>query len=136
RTAFGLDGIARDVDGDVLTYSWEQQDNEVAVQPPSAESKVGHLFRSRPPMVSSKRYFPSKGALLTNNLSPTWEVIPEVSREMNFSLLVRDNNPEGGQIARSNIVVTTEDTGQAFEVTSQNTAETLRGGEVYTINWN
>lgn len=136
RTAFVLDGIASDVDGDVLTYSWEQQDNEVAVQPPSAESKVGPLFRSRPPMASSKRYFPSKEALLTNNLSPTWEVIPEVSREINFSLLVRDNNPEGGQIARSNLVVTTEDTGEAFEVTSQNTAETLRGGEVYTINWN
>src|SRR5690606_11129239 len=130
RTAFVLDAIASDVDGDVLTYSWEQQDNEVAVQPPSAESKVGPLFRSRPPMASSKRYFPSKEALLTNNLSPTWEVIAAVSREINFSLLVQDNNPEGGQIARSNLVVTTEATGEAFEVTSQNTAETLRGREV------
>lgn len=136
RTAFVLDGDVSDVDGDVLTYSWEQQDNEVAVQPPSAESKVGPLFRSLPPNTSSKRYFPSKEALLTNDLTPTWEVIPEVSRDLNFSLLVRDNNPEGGQIARSNLVVTTVDTGETFEVTSQNTTETLRGGEVYTINWN
>src|SRR5690606_22825854 len=136
RTAFVLEASVSDLDGDVLTYSWEQQDNEVAVQPPAADSKAGPLFRSRPPNQSSKRFFPNAEALLTNNLAPTWEVIPEVSRDLNFSLLVRDNNQLGGQIARSNLVVTTLDTGEAFEITSQNTAETLSGGEVYTIDWN
>ncbi len=136
RTAFVLDATTSDADGDVLTYSWEQQDNEIAAQPPMPDSKVGPLFRSRPPKLSSKRFFPNAEALLTNNLSPTWEVIPEVSRDLNFSLLVRDNNPVGGQVARSNLVVTTLDTGEAFEITSQNTTETLSGGEVYTINWN
>lgn len=136
RTAFVLEASVSDIDGDVLTYSWEQQDNEVAVQPPAADSKAGPLFRSRPPNQSSKRFFPNAEALLTNNLAPTWEVIPEVSRDLNFSLLVRDNNQLGGQIARSNLVVTTLDTGEAFEITSQNTAETLSGGEVYTIDWN
>lgn len=136
RTAFVLEGTATDPDGDVLTYAWEQEDNEVAVQPPMSDSKVGPLFRSRPPNLSSKRFFPSAAALFTNNLAPTWEVIPEVSRDLNFSLLVRDNNPEGGQVARSNLAINTIDTGEAFEITSQNTTQTLNGGEVYTINWN
>lgn len=136
KTAFVLDGMATDPDGDILTYSWEQVDNEVAVQPPKSDSKVGPVFRSLPPNQSSKRFFPSASAVLTNNLAPTWEVIPEVSRDLNFSLLVRDNNPEGGQVARSNLLVSTVDTGEAFEITSQNTTQTLDGGEVYTINWN
>lgn len=135
-TAFVLEGSATDLEGDILTYNWEQQNNEVAVQPPVADSKGGPLFRSHPPSLSSKRFFPSAAALLTNNLSPTWEVIPEVARDLNFSLLVRDNNPEGGQIARSDLMVTTIDTGEAFEVTSQNTAQSLTGGAVYTVNWN
>src|SRR5690606_38438515 len=69
RTAFVLEASVSDLDGDVLTYSWEQQDNEVAVQPPAADSKAGPLFRSRPPNQSSKRFFPNAEALLTNNLA-------------------------------------------------------------------
>ncbi|QLE01506.1 proprotein convertase P-domain-containing protein [Galbibacter sp. BG1] len=134
-TAFVLDASVTDGNGDILTYSWEQQNNEVSVQPPMPDSNGGPLFRSYPPTLSSKRYFPRESDILNNNLSPTWEVIPSVSRTMNFSLLVRDNNPNGGQNARSDLKVSTVNTGETFAITSQTEPENLLGGSVYTVNW-
>ncbi|MCX2681114.1 M12 family metallo-peptidase [Galbibacter sp. EGI 63066] len=134
-TAFVLEGTATDADGDAMTYAWEQQDNEVSVQPPVSDANGGPLFRSRAPKSSPKRYFPQESDILTNNLTPIWEVIPSVSRSLNFSLLVRDNNELGGQIARDDITINTHDTGTPFSVTSQTTAETLNGGSAYDITW-
>ncbi len=135
-TPFALDASVTDVDGDMLTYCWEQQNNEVSVQPPQPDAEGGPMFRSKPPSLSSKRYFPEKTAILNNDLASMWEVVPTVSRNLNFSLLVRDNNAEGGQTARADLTVHTIDTGNEFAVTSQNTPQSLQGGSVYTINWN
>ncbi|MCM5661790.1 reprolysin-like metallopeptidase [Galbibacter mesophilus] len=135
-TAFVLDAEVTDSNGDVLTYSWEQQNNEVSVQPPVPDATGGPAFRSFLPTLSSKRYFPQESEILNNNLTPLWEVIPNVARTLNFSLLVRDNNPNGGQIARGDLRVATINTGEAFSITSQNSPETLQGGSVYTVNWN
>ena len=135
-TPFVLDAAVTDGDNDVLTYSWEQQNNEISVQPPLADADEGPSFRSLPPSLSSKRYFPEESALLNNNLAATWEVIPTVSRTLNFSLLVRDNNTNGGQTARSDLSVSTVKTSTPFAVTSQTTPETLQGGSVYKVIWN
>lgn len=135
-TAFVLDAEVTDPNGDVLTYTWEQQNNEASAQPPVANAEDGPMFRSVPPSISSKRYFPEESAVLNNNLSPIWEVIPTVSRNLNFSLLVRDNNSNGGQTAREDLTISTINTGNAFAVTSQTTEETLQGGSVYPVTWN
>ena len=119
-TAFVLKGIATDVDGDALTYCWEQYNNQISTQPPVASSTIGPNFRSFPPAVSPDRYCPKLSDVLANNLTPTWEVVPNVARTMIFSLVVRDNGtPNGGQSERDTMILTFANTGP-FKVTSQN----------------
>ncbi|TRZ43964.1 reprolysin-like metallopeptidase [Robertkochia solimangrovi] len=135
-TPFVLEGIASDADGDGLTYCWEQQNNEIGEQPPASTATGGPIFRSRAPVSSPKRYFPQASALLNNNLSPTWEVIPTVSRTMDFSLTVRDNNALGGQSTRDDIQIEVHDTGEPFSVSSHTSESVLAGGSTTQVTWN
>ena len=138
-TAFVLEAIATDPDGDILTYSWEQQDNEITTHPPLPNASEGPVFRSRPPSESPRRFFPEPAALLatnvSNNLAPTWEPIPTVSRELNFSIMVRDNNAVGGQGARADTRIEVFKTATPFTVTSQTETTILEASEVQTITW-
>ena len=106
-TAFILDCEASDLENDNLTYTWEQTDNGVASVPPASTSTNGALFRSNNPSEDSFRYFPSLSSVIAGNLYPTWEVIPDVARQMNFAVTVRDNNILGGQSSRENTTLTT-----------------------------
>ncbi|MFI2743009.1 reprolysin-like metallopeptidase [Zhouia sp. PK063] len=133
-TTFVLTGTATDADNDNLTYDWEQIDNEVAAQPPVATSEGGPLFRSYEPTTSSKRYFPRLTDVLTGTTSQ-WEVLPTVSRTLNFSLLVRDNNANGGQTYRDDNKITVDGSSGPFVITSQTTGETWVAGTQKTITW-
>ena len=106
-TAFVLKGIASDANNDALTYCWEQINNQISTQPPLATSTSGPNFRSRPPSTSPNRYMPAFSEVLAGNLTPTWEVIPNVARSMSFALTVRDNRvPNGGQTKRDDMNLT------------------------------
>jgi subtilisin-like proprotein convertase family protein len=90
NTPFALTASVVDPDGDPLLYCWEQMDNTGnATQPPAATNTEGPNFRSNSPDPDSTRYFPNL-ADLAAGISPTWEVIPSVSRTMNFRVTVRD----------------------------------------------
>ena len=135
RTAFALETSATDADGDNLTYSWEQVDNEIAIAPPSAFSSEGALFRSVDASNSPIRYFPKLEDIMDGNLTPTWEVIPIVSRNINFSLTVRDNNPIGGQNTREDFSINVTNNGP-FRVTSQNNTNlSYNQNETVPITW-
>ncbi|MBL7472335.1 reprolysin-like metallopeptidase [Robertkochia sediminum] len=134
-TPFVLEATATDADNDALTFCWEQQDNEISLQPPLNTATDGPVFRSRTPSTSPNRYFPNPQSLLNNDLSPEWEILPTVSRDLNFSILVRDNNQAGGQSARGDVNIEVFDTGSPFRVTSQSTSTTLQAGEPETITW-
>lgn len=135
-TPFVLEAVGSDIDGDILTYSWEQTDNQVGEEmPPVSDATGGPIFRSLPPSNLPTRYFPNIEDLLNNNLSPTWEVIPTVARNLNFSVLVRDNNSLGGQTARDNIEIVVDGNSEPFAVTSHNSSTTLDSGEITTITW-
>ncbi|MDG0973706.1 MAG: M12 family metallo-peptidase [Crocinitomicaceae bacterium] len=88
-TPFALTAQTFDADGDVLTFCWEQMDNEVSTQPPLSTSTGGPNFRSNPPTVDPTRYFPSLASLASGGPF-TWEVVPTVTRTMDFRLSVRD----------------------------------------------
>ena len=135
-TPFILKGAATDAeDIAALTYNWEQIDNEIAAMPPVATSTGGPMFRSLPSSISPNRYMPALETIISGATSSTWEVLPSVSRELNFSLLVRDNNGDGGATSRKNMKVTVANA-QPFTVTSQNTTTTWGAGTTQTITWN
>ena len=91
RTPFALTAFAEDADGDILSYCWEQMDNETSIQPPDSSSTRGPNFRSYSPVNDSTRYFPRLQSLTSSSpFATTWEVLPSVSRTMNFRVTVRD----------------------------------------------
>ncbi|MCO6161574.1 reprolysin-like metallopeptidase [Flavobacterium sp. NRK F7] len=134
-TAFILKGSATDANGDALTYCWEQTNTEISVQPPQQTATSGPNFRSRLPVTSPDRYMPRIQDVVNNNLAPTWEVVPNVARTMNFALTVRDNRaPNGGQTGIDEMVVTTASVGP-FLVSSPNTAVSWTVGTNQNVTW-
>jgi subtilisin-like proprotein convertase family protein len=134
-TAFILKGAATDTNGDSLTYCWEQYNNEITTQPPLATATTGPNFRSIAPTTSPNRYFPVFSSVLSGNLTPTWEVVPNVARTMNFALTVRDNRAGGGMTNRGNMVVTFANVGP-FRITSPSVENTSWAvGSTQTVTW-
>ncbi len=107
-TPFLLTSTATDTDGNgSLTYCWEQMNNEISAQPPVSTAIGGPSFKSFLPTTNNSRYFPRIQDLVAN-VSPTWEVLPTVSRTLNFRLVVRDNAVGGGANDKVDIVLTVD----------------------------
>ncbi|NLP57775.1 zinc-dependent metalloprotease family protein [Lutibacter sp. B1] len=134
-TPFVLEATASDVNGDDLTYTWEQLDTEITPVPLVSTATEGPAFRSVLPTVSPKRYFPSLNTVIAGKLTDEWEVLPSVGRTMSFGVTVRDNNSEGGQTASEETLLTFVANAGPFKVTSQNTTETWDAGTAKTITW-
>ena len=135
-TPFKLTGTATDADGlSSVTYNWEQIDNEIGTMPPLSTNAQGPMFRSLPSKTSPIRYFPDLSTVVGGSNSTTWEVLPSVPREFNFSFFVRDNNAGGGSTARDDMKVEVLDV-EPFLVTSPTTAVTWNTGSTQTISWN
>jgi len=136
QTPFMLDVQATDPDGDLLTYNWEQLDNEITIQPPSAASAGGPNFRGYNVTTASNRVFPRIETVLNNQNQTTWEVLPNVERTMEFIVTVRDNNILGGQHQQDGVNLTVDSSGP-FLVTSQNTTGIVwTAGSTETVTWN
>ncbi|MGY0407968.1 MAG: reprolysin-like metallopeptidase, partial [Polaribacter sp.] len=136
-TPFILKGTGFDPDvGDVLTYSWEEIDNEVGFTiPPVAANTGGAMFRSLPLSTSPNRYMPTLATVISGSTASKWQVLPSVTRALNFSLVVRDNHDSGGSTARDDMLVTVTPAA-AFTVTSQNIQTAWNVGSNQTITWN
>lgn len=144
-TPFALTGVATDPDGNAITYNWEQIDAGAALMPPRPTNTVGPMFRSMFATTSPTRYFPRLStiiegynpSILTATNYRSWEKLPTAARTLNFSLLVRDNNPVGGQTGRDDIQLTVSAAAGPFTVSSQNTAGiTWTAGQQQTVTWN
>lgn len=135
-TPFYLKGSGADVDGDSLTYCWEQMDTETSTQSPVNTSSVGPTFRSYLPSADNVRYFPNL-ADLSSGGSTTWEILPAVSRDINFRMTVRDNNTAaGGCFAYDDMVVSVVETAGPFLINLPNSAGvTWTEGDRKTITW-
>ncbi|PQJ79371.1 reprolysin-like metallopeptidase [Polaribacter porphyrae] len=135
-TPFKLTGTATDIDGlNSLTYNWEQIDNEVGSMPPQTTNTQGPMFRSLPSKTVPVRYFPSLTAVIAGSSSSTWEVLPSVARDLNFSFLVRDNHAGGGASARDDVKITVTNA-DTFIITQPATGLTWDVGSNQTITWN
>ena len=138
-TTFVLDADGTDADGDPLTYCWEQMDNQVATMPPQSTNTSGPAFRSLNPVEDSKRYFPSLEDILSGN-NPTWEVLPTVSRDLDFRVTVRDwhdgpGTSDAGCTAEADVTVTVDGNSGPFVVTSHEADATWGANQIETITW-
>ncbi len=157
-TPFALTGSATDANaGDVLTYSWEQNDNSPSTQTNAnsvarANKTGGPNWISFPPSTSPTRYFPKLSTILAGQLisgpltggdaGANTEALSSVSRTLNFRLTVRDNAPYSsvapvsvGQTNYADMVVTVTNTSGPFAVTAPNTAVSWAGNSTQTITW-
>lgn len=157
-TPFVLTGSATDVNGDALTYCWEQNDNASASQTATAsvasETKAtGPNWISFKPTTSPVRYFPQLSTILAgSNISgpltggdagANTEALSSVGRVLNFRLTVRDNSVyrstapvKVGQTSFADMFVTVSSASGPFVVTSPNTAVTWLAGSSQPISWN
>ncbi|MFT5628579.1 MAG: hypothetical protein ACI92X_001832 [Dokdonia sp.] len=137
-TAFVLDGSATDANsGDVLTYCWEQYDeNNAATTNPSVNATSGVAFRSFSPKTSTDRYFPRLSTIKTGATSWQWEAVPNVARSLNFRLTVRDNRVGGATNNSDDMVVSVNGTAGPFVVNSPNTNVSWNAGTSQTVAWN
>lgn len=140
ETPFKLVGTGGDVDGDIITYCWEQinENNAATIYPnPSSIDNNSVLFRSYPPTTNNIRYFPNLLDLKFGLNATQWEKIPSVSRTADFRLTVRDNKTGGANNTHDDMQVTFNPAYGPFEITSQNTSGILwTSGSTETITWN
>ncbi len=143
ETAFMLDGVATDGDGDALSYCWEQIDDGVVTNVNFGPERIsGASFRSLAPTTETKRYFPKlarvvAGVLTEENpiINSDWETLSTVGRDYNFAFTVRDNNSAGGQTVSELSRVTVVQQSTPFKVTSQQIETTLVAGNRATVTW-
>ena len=148
-TPFKLTGVGTDADsGDVLTYSWEQNNagTSATTQTNSrvlGTKTVGPNFRIFPPSASPTRNFPQMSKVLAGTVVITtasdanWESCSSVARALNFAFTVRDNHAGMGQTKAAAATVTVVSTAGPFAVTSQSiTGISYAGGSTQTVTWN
>lgn len=116
QTPFALTAFAGDPDpNDVLTYNWEQIDNEITTQPPLSTSDEGPNFRSFSPTANPTQYFPRLESLASPS-PETWEVLSSVERTMSFRCTVKDNAEGGGCAQYDDATITISDAAGPFVV--------------------
>lgn len=138
-TAFKLVGSGNDVDGDNISFCWEQidEDNAATTYPnPNSSNSNSVLVRSFLPTAENTRYFPNLSDLRFGVNATQWEKIPNVNRTANFRLTVRDNKPGGANNTHDDMQVAFNNSYGPFEITSQNTEDVLwESGKNETITW-
>ncbi|MCF8238495.1 MAG: proprotein convertase P-domain-containing protein [Saprospiraceae bacterium] len=135
-TPFELTAVGSDPDGDILTYTWEQFDNEIADMPPKIDNVAGPMFKSVLPDTLPTRTFPALNSIL-NNFNTSWEVLPAVSRTLNFRVTARDNHPGHGLYAQDATVVNVDENAGPFVVTNPNSLfPPWYVGDTVNITWN
>jgi len=138
-TPFMLSASGTDEDKDTIMFNWEQMDPGTAAttDPPKATNTNGPNFRSYPPSTDSMRIFPRMKDIV-DGINPKYEVLPSVTRTLNFRVTGRDYSSKGGCTDEQNVAVTTNATAGPFVVTSQSTATTwtANGSATAAIKWN
>lgn len=153
QTPFELTAVGSDVNGDAITYNWEETDTGTPSAAPSSDGNNGTapLFRSFNASTSPTRVFPSLAYILDSNNTPpltipmlpaagsfyTGEILPNPAtgtRIMNFRVTARDNHASGGGVAFATSQVTATSAAGPFSVV--NLSGPLTGGASQAVTWN
>ena len=132
NTPFVLKGAGADLDGDPLSYSWEQIDlgSESFNVASMVDDGSRPLFRFVAPTEVPERTLPSFASLLTNTLAKG-EAWPTTNRDLNFRLTARDGK---GGVTSDEMKIQVLNTGSAFRLTSP-LVTPLAAGQNQTIGW-
>lgn len=133
-TPFELTAISTDVDGDELTYCWEQFNSGPQVPLGQPEGSVP-LFRTLSPTTSPTRVFPALEKVINNNLYSPTEYIPDYGRSLSFNVTVRDNNAGAGGIAFDGLTFEATESAGPFLVEYPNEATTWEVGQWLEVTW-
>jgi hypothetical protein len=135
-TPFTLTALGgADVNGDAITYCWEQQNGTSTVDTlPVTDLGTNPIARSWSPTVDPTRTFPRLQDLLNNNNVPIGEAFPTTSRAMTWRCTVRDNRAGGGGVNYDTTTITSTTTAGPFRVTSPNGGEAING--TVNVTWN
>ncbi|WNJ15939.1 reprolysin-like metallopeptidase [Pontibacter sp. G13] len=132
-TPFELVGSASDIDGDDLTYNWEQYDLGPAGAPNSPTGNAP-LFRSIRPDTLLSRAFPRYQNIIAGTQT-TGEILPNYSRDMQFRFTVRDNHPGSGGVDFDLMTMSVTDQAGPFRVLEPNLVTTWTSGFLYDVEW-
>ena len=150
-TPFALTAAGSDVDGDSLTYGWEQFDAGV-LRTLSAQPKTGGaLFRSLPPTTTPTRFFPALSKVVAGTTSSAaggcaalvnaaerlgcWsEYLTGTAGYMNFRVTARDDATGGGGLSYEDVSVGITGS-QPFKINSMNGGSGLQGGSLQNVAW-
>lgn len=150
NTPFALTASATDVNGDTLTYDWQEYNTggatgTTAIPNTDSDGTPRPVFRPYLPVASGTRFFPSLPFILDNaNVPPstttvggflTGELLPAITRTMNFQVIVRDNRANGGGINTATATVNVNAGSGPFLVTAPNTAVSWAGNSSQTVTW-
>ncbi len=140
-TPFIMSAEASDPDGDLLTFVWEQYDEDGNGTPTQGEigtqasgNTVGPLFRSFPPSSEIARSFPDRATVINGNGTDPFQALPGTGRQLNFKLTARDNQPGGGAVAIEDRQVQVVTSGP-FRVTNPNSNMTITAGDPLEVTW-
>jgi hypothetical protein len=138
-TPFELTATASDVNGDILTYNWEEYDlgpvtasGDNTLTNPSGTQPI---FRSWPSVTSATRTFPRPLNLVANT-TVIGEHMPTYSRELKFRCTVRDNRAGGGGVAHDLVTMQVSGAAGPFVITAPNGGGTFTGNTPVTVTWN
>ncbi len=133
-TPFSLEGSATDPDGTTdFTYSWQQFDSGIG-SPPWAPTEVDPLFQLLPHDISPVRTIPKLASII--NGYNYGEVLPEVSRTLNFRFYVRDNHTIGKGITFEELQFFVEGNAGPFVVNYPNDDNVVIAEEqTITVTW-
>lgn len=128
-TPFTLTGSGQDVNGDTLSYSWEQIDTGTASNV-NVDMGNNALIRAHLPTATPTRTVPQLTDLM-GRIQSAGEVLPVNNRLLDFRLLVRDGR---GGIGTDDMQITVQNTGSAFVVNTPNSTA-LVAGSPQNVTW-
>ena len=146
QTPFTLSATGTDANSDPITFDWQEYDLGAAtsaVPNTDSDNVAKPIFRPYLP-TSGSRTFPQLTYILNNNNIPpatygggllTGELLPAITRTMNFKVVARDNRANGGGINSANATVIVDGNSGPLAVTSPNTALTWGAGQ-QSVTWN
>ena len=165
RTPFLLDATGSDLDGDAITYLWEQNDpggggnGSPLLNATKADGPLFRIFGDDPGAganaagIVPSRSFPDIDQVLADNTNAATgdcgidvacysELLPtaawvgiDTSRTLHFRLTARDNHPGFGGLDSADVALTVAPGAGPFRLTSQATDAPTTDGAALPVSW-